>query len=168
MTFEEFDKKIKEIAQSADSFLDRVAADEVESAALRFVDDNFVNQSWEGKKWEETANGKTMLVATGALKRGFVAERSHHQIKIVNSMPYAKTHNEGSHEIVTVKAHSRGVYTGKRSKRKRTGRVSVKSHKRKMNIKERQFAPYPGSESPTLNAEVQKIISNNIEKLWKL
>lgn len=166
MTFEEFDKMIQDAAKEYSTYLDRTAALEIESAALRFVDDNFRNRSWEGMPWESSGEGKTILVTTGALKRGFRTERSAGQIRVWNDRPYAKVHNEGFNEVVKVKAHKRGVYSGeKKSKRKIVSKYEVKAHSRKMSIKKRQFAPYQGSESPTFNATVETIITKHTNKL---
>ncbi|MCO5229594.1 MAG: hypothetical protein M9958_00420 [Chitinophagales bacterium] len=166
MTFEEFNKVLQEAARESSSFLDRSAAPEIEAAALRFVDDNFRNQAWEGVRWEKSGEGNTILVASGALKRGFTSERTPGQVKVINDMPYAKVHNEGFNETVQVKAHTRGQYSGKKSKRKITATHKVKAHSRKMNIKKRQFAPYQGNESDTLNHTVKIIIDHNIKKIF--
>lgn len=167
MTFEEFDKMIKEAARESSSFLDRDAAPLIEAAALRFVDDNFRKQGWEGTGWESSGEGKSILVNTGALKRGFTSERSAGQVKVINDMPYAKVHNEGFNETVTVKAHTRGVYEGERKSKKKKAVYKVKSHSRKMNIKKRQFAPFEGNESSTLNQTVDTIIDKSIKKLFE-
>lgn len=148
----------------------------VESAALRFVDDNFINQGWEGQAWEPSKG--TILVKSGALKRGFESFASPGQVRIINEVPYADAHNRGFEGEVDVPDHERGVYkkvgSGKFTKKgkerlvtKKTGSVHVRAHKMKIKLKKRQFAPTEDSPSPTLNKIVTTIISSEMLKIIK-
>lgn len=138
----------------------------MESAALRFVDDNFRNQSWEGQAWQ--ASDGTILVKSGTLRRGFDSAVSPGQVKITNAVPYAKPHNEGFEGDVTIPEHERAQYKSlKGGKKKKTGTGRVKSHKRKMKLPKRQYAPYEGHESPSLNKIVSTAIQTETLKILK-
>lgn len=138
---------------------------QIESAALRFVDDNFRNQSWEGQAWQES-NG-TILVKSGALRRDFTSEAGNGQVKITNRLPYAIVHNEGFNGTVSVPTHNRAVYVKSGRNKKRSGTIEVKGHKRHMRVPKRQFAPSDSSPSPTLNRIVKNVIQTATLKILR-
>lgn len=165
MTFEEFDARLKEAMKKTNAFIHEGIAPKVETEVLQFVDNNFRNQSWEGVAWEKTERGGTILVHTGALRRGFMSERTSGQIRVYNDMPYAKVHNEGFDGIQQVRAHTRAVYERKGKMAKIKGRYKVKAHSRHMKIKQRQFLPTNHSPSETLENKISNIIEESIKDL---
>lgn len=176
MDFKEFENTVVKMAEQVKASQKMVLPQLIESAALEFVDDNFRNQSWEGQAWEPSKG--TILVKSGALKRGFEGFSSPGQVRIINELPYAIVHNNGFTGEVDVPEHTRGIYTkvgsGKFTKKgkerlitKKTGSGKVRAHKKKMNIKRRQFAPTEGSQSPTLNKTVTTIISSEMLKIMQ-
>ncbi|MBA3899529.1 MAG: hypothetical protein H0X62_04835 [Bacteroidetes bacterium] len=108
MDFSEFNKELLKKAQKAKNAINQTLAMKLETEALRFVDDNFNNQAWEGIAWEKSGDG-TILVKSGDLRRGFYAEQKGSEIHIKNQIPYAKAHNEGFEGTVNVPAHKRAV-----------------------------------------------------------
>lgn len=165
MKFDEFVKQMAAWEKLLKSDLNGDLLLEIESAGLRFIDDNFRNQSWEGQAWP--ASEGTILVKSGALRRDFYTERHPGQVKFINRLPYADAHNRGFEGDVTVPAHQRAVFSRKGRLTKRTGTVEVKAYKRHMRLPKRQFAPYEGHESPTLNKTVNSIIQKRILKYMK-
>jgi phage gpG-like protein len=161
MNFDEFDKMLKakaaEIKRQQGALLTKLSAD-----GLRFVDDNFRNQSWEGKPWLGIARDGTILVHHGDLKRSFNDELKPNEVRIYSNVKYAAVHNEGFDGTQSVKAYKRGKYqrTG-RGKKKKTGTGDVKAFTRHMKIKQRQFAPTDTSPSPTLEKKVNETITTH-------
>lgn len=167
MDFSEFDKKLQAMARDAKSANGIPLSKEIEAAALRFVDDNFRSSSWEGVQWEKSSDDGTPLIQSGALKRSFNGESTPQQVRIYTNVPYARVHNEGYKGTESVKAHTRGVYTKKgRGKKVKSGVQQVRAFTRQMNIRQRQFAPYEGHESPTLNKEVEQIITDHVQNFF--
>ncbi len=138
---------------------------QVESVGLRFVDDNFRNQSYEGDSWKESDG--TILVKSGALRRGFESDARNGEVKFTNDVKYAAIHNEGFEGEITVPAHTRSTFKKSGAKKKKMGKVAVRSFKRKMNLPKRQFAPTASNPSPTLNKNVQQVISTAINNILK-
>lgn len=161
MTFDQFIKHLQSIKPNA---LQDIVL-KLESAALRFVDDNFRNQGWEGQAWQESTG--TILVKSGDLRRDFSSEVSPGQVKITNRLPYAIIHNKGFDGEVSIPQHNRAIYVKSGRNTKRTGMITVKAHKRHMRVPKRQFAPYDGSPSPTLNRIVKNIVLTEFTKLLK-
>lgn len=148
--------------------------------ALRFIDDNFRNQSWEGQPWKKRKRGdrgRALLVQRGILRRGNRMQLQVGQARIFNDVPYAKAHNEGFRGTVSIGAHNRrrfGKYASSSLKTRKTsikkqyaGDSNVKGHSRKMNIPRRQFMPTASRPSPTLTREVQRQITLDIYKILK-
>lgn len=165
MDFSDFVNKLKNASQElADSFESDLPY-KVESAAMEFVDNNFANQGWEGKGWKESKG--TILVKSGRLRSGFRSDISKEQVRIYNDIPYAKIHNEGYSGIQYVKPHKRSRITGKKGKLTVQSRYNVKGFSRKMNMPQRQFAPYQGHESNTLNSKIDEVIATHVDEILK-
>jgi len=167
MTIAEFDKLLRENAAEIKA-REQELADAVEGDALRFIDDNFRNQGWEGIPWEDIQRDGTILVDTATLKRSFNGDSVPGEVRIYTNVPYAGVHNEGFEGDVTIKEHKRSKYkkTGK-GKKVKSATGNVKAHTRKMNIKQRQFAPTESSPSPTLEKEVSTTIENHFNDILK-
>lgn len=163
LTFDEFNENLARLAHEMAEEIDGDLAIEVESGALRFVDDNFTNQGWEGVPWKESTG--TILVKGGDLRSGFRGERSPGTIRIYNEVIYAKAHNEGFSGTVEIPKHTRMQKAGKKGVFKAGKMIDVKAHSRKMNLPQRQFAPYEGHESNTLNTTIEGIIDEKVTEL---
>ena len=148
---------------------------------LRFVDDNFRLQGWQGasfQPWKAIKRPGTILVKTGALRRSFNWQnRGNGEIYFYNNLPYAKAHNEGFKGAVNVRAHSRATYMktkvsslSTRKTKTVTTKVrerTVETFTRNMDLPRRQFAPFEGSESPVLNAAIIKQLAKDITNIFK-
>lgn len=163
MNWDKFAKELQAMVHKLDRSVQNDILLKIESAGLRFIDDNFRNQGWEGQAWKQSDG--TILVKTGALRRDFSAISGDKQVRFVNRLPYAAINNEGFDGQVNIPKHTRSIYAKAGRKMKKTGIVSVKAHKRHMKIHRRQFAPYPGSPSPTLNRLVKNIIQTELFKI---
>lgn len=140
----------------------------VSGEVLRFVDDNFRNQAWEGKPWHKIDRDGTILVDSGALRRSVNIDNSTPgDIRLYSNLEYAVVHNEGLEATVSVKEHTRSKYKLKKGKGKKVSSTTVKAHQRKMNVKQRQFAPTQGSESPTLDKSITTIIETHLKTILK-
>jgi phage gpG-like protein len=167
MNFDQFDQNMRDkaakVKAAQQSLLSKVSAD-----GLRFVDDNFRNQSWEGKPWKKIVRDGTILVSSGggALKRSFNDELSPGEVRIYSNVSYAQVHNEGFDGQVAIPAHKRSQYkkTG-RGKKKKTSTGMVKAHTRKMKIDQRQFAPTAASPSATLQQQVNQTIQTHFKDI---
>lgn len=176
MDFKKFEHTVIKMAQEVKEAQGMHLPQLIESAALEFVDDNFRSQSWEGQAWQPSTG--TILVKSGALRRGFESVVTPGQVKIINEIPYARAHNEGIDQEVDIPEHERGkyekvgsgVFTKKGKERlvtKRTGSGRVKAHTKHMKLPKRQYAPTEGSPSPTLNKTVITIINSEMLKILK-
>jgi phage gpG-like protein len=141
MTFEEFEANIRNVEQEVLADTNGELGRELETVALRWVDDNFRNQGYDGGQWD--ASTGTILVKSGQLRAGFVSEPGPLQVQVINAVPYAKVHNEGLSGTSAVRAHERSKFSKStpRGLRTRTGVQKVKAHSRKYSFKQRQFAP---------------------------
>jgi len=162
MDIEEFDKWVRKAAAEAKK-APQLLARKIESIALRFVDDNFQKQGWEGTPWRESEG--TILVKSGALRRGFEATSDHGEVKVTNAIPYAVRHNEGFDGTVSVKGHDRATLKGKGSRKVITGTHKVKAHSKKVKTHQRQFAPTESNPSPSLNTSVSTAIKSHVNDL---
>lgn len=124
-------------------------------------------------------NGRGILIKSGKLMRGIRPAPNHMLAKVINSVPYAKVHNEGFKGTVKVEAHERAIYKRSRegtgihsirSRRERmktvstrTGSAEVKAHTRKVNMPARPFM----KDSPVLDREISKHIDRELDKIWK-
>jgi phage gpG-like protein len=166
MDFNEFDKMLKEkvaaIQAGSVKLTQKIAAE-----ALRFIDDNFRNQSWEGKPWAAiTRADGTILVDTARLKRSFNSDEKPGEVRIYSNVPYAAVHNEGFEGQVSIPAHKRSRYQKlKRGKKKKISTGEVRAHTRNMKIKQRQFAPTDSSPSPTLEKAINETIQDHFSEI---
>lgn len=110
--------------------------------SVRFFNDSFNKQAWDGAKWQKLKKprkGGTILVKTGRLKRSIkVQSASFKIIKVISNTPYSQIHNEGFKGVEKVKSHTRRIGVV-RKLGKAAGVTDVASHTRKMNMPKRQF-----------------------------
>lgn len=150
---------------------------------LRFIDGNFRAQGWQGQSfvpWKKNARNGTILVKSGALRRGInYTGAGPGAVRFYNNVKYAGIHNRGGtiNKDVRVKAHKRRILSneevsapGARKEKwvkMKTGTANVKSHIRKMNftMPQRQFAPYEGSESPILNKSITRELEREVTNI---
>lgn len=160
MDSKDFNKKFQKLLPEITKAISKKIPLLIESAALRFVDDNFRNQGYEGEKWKESDG--TILVKSGALRRGFESDVGTDQVRFTNDVKYASVHNEGFDGEVSVPEHFRNSFKKKGAKKTKTGKVKVKAYKKHMKIPQRQFAPTADKPSPTLNKIIDKVIDDEI------
>lgn len=167
MTPQEFEAQMQKNAEEVKKQMQQLPA-LLAADALRFVDDNFRNQSWEGKPWKAIVRNGTILVETARLKNSFNYETAPGEARIYTNVPYAAVHNEGFQGSVSIPAHKRSQYakTGK-GKKKKTSTGMVKAHSRKMNIAQRQFAPTSSSPSLTLQKQLNQTIETHFNDILK-
>lgn len=150
--------------------------------ALRFIDDNFRSQSWEGTAWKprrrrEKGATRAILVKRGLLRRSFRMQAIGAAVRVYTDTKYAKVHNEGFYGSVTVSSHTRRQYgkfkaSSVATRRNRTiktesGSGIVKEHTRQMRIPRRQFMPTATRPSPTLLNDIKRQVTLDIYKLFK-
>jgi len=148
---------------------------------LRFVDDNFRMQGWQGatfKPWKANKQGTQILVRKGDLRRGFnYLNRGNGEVYFYNNIIYADIHNRGG--IISRAARSETFVrnrhtTGPKSKYfggmgafdKGTvpGQgLTFKAHT--ITMVQRQFTPLPGQESPVLNGAIMKYLEKDISNI---
>jgi phage gpG-like protein len=147
-----------------------------------FVRQGYVNANGIFIPWKKRStkkgkrdSGRGILIKSGRLKRSIRAAALPGIARVVTDVPYAKAHNEGVTETVSVKAHQRNRYkkvktkiktkSGKernRTDKQKTGSGTVKSHSRKMNLPARPFMVH----NAALDRMVGKIIDDAITKIW--
>ncbi|WP_198659605.1 hypothetical protein [Nubsella zeaxanthinifaciens] len=172
----------RNIQRQLSTYLTDRAQGMIINKTLRFVDGNFRAQGWQDssfKKWRGIERKGTILVKTGALRRSWNYQyATGGGVRFYNNVPYAKAHNEGFTGTVQVKAHTRNKYgksqvfsltdfnrNGTRKVRTVTNKVGsnqVKAHTRRVHIVQRQFAPYAGHESQTLNNSIIRELNREI------
>lgn len=155
---------------------------------LRFIDGNFRAGGWQGStfnKWRPNVKGTTTLIKTGRLRRSFnYSGAGVGAVRFYSNADYAYAHNRGFRGTVNIKAHTRSklqvskvtainefTASGRRKTRSVTNKIGesqVKAHTRKVNIIQRQFAPYEGSESQTLNKSIERELITEIKKILTL
>lgn len=156
---------------------------EAGQAALRFIDDNFRKQAWEGIAWKRRRGkgkrnaGRALLIDRGILRRGNKAKYGPGQAMVYNYVKYAAVNNNGFNGTVSVPAHNRRLYGKFRvssvktqkatTKRLERGTVLVKEHSRKMRIPRRQFMPTLQRPSPTLNKIIDRKVNLAMYKILK-
>ena len=166
MNFSQFNKRLQDMATHGKDVTGVHLSQKVAATALRFIDDNFRSSSWEGKPWEQSSEDGTPLIHTGALRRSFNQDSTPHQVRIYTNVKYARVHNEGFSGIENVSAHTRGIYKKQpRGRKQRTGSIQVRSFTRQQHIKQRQFAPYEGHESPTLAKLIEHTITEHAKTI---
>lgn len=152
---------------------------------LRFIDDNFRMQGWQGasfQPWAPIKRKGTILVKTGALRRSTnYSNAGAGIVRFYNNLPYAAAHNNGFNGTVNVSSHKRATYlrskvfsieqknrNGKHKQSTVTNKVGeheVSAHVRKSVIIQRQFAPTEASPSPVLEAAITKELTQDIYKI---
>lgn len=134
---------------------------------------------WKERKQKKGNKGRGLLIKSGRLRRGIRPYPTYESARVINDVPYAKALNEGFKGTVRVKSHNRrrlgtlrhgtGVFNVRTRKEKfKTSKtvksiISVKSHKRKMNLVAR---PFMISGKPLLN-NIDKHITTQLDKLWQ-
>ena len=146
--------------------------------ALRFINGNFRAQGYQGatfNKWKSIQRKGTILVHKGHLRRGFRAEvKGMGVVAITNNVPYANIHNRGFSGTVRVGPFKRRItgraarYSVKTRKRLKDakynkGFATVQAHTRKVNIKQRQFAPITANDSPVLTNAIRREIIKQLQ-----
>lgn len=134
-----------------------IANEMVNFSKERFREQNWRDTSalpWKKRKSKKNSS-RAILRKSGRLARSIRPIVKGDMAGIGSDVPYAKAHNEGVFETVTVKAHTRNKYsksktgTGSYSKTGKermktitsvTGVGNVKTHSRKMKLPRRQFA----------------------------
>lgn len=185
MNSSEFGKLGAAKAATLSNYINVASSVVVSRETLRFVDDNFRMQGWQGasfQPWAPIKRKGTILVLTGKLRRGFnSANQGNGVTRFWNNMQYGVVHNQGFQGTVNVSAHKRSTYIkAKASSRSqlnskgqpkikailnKTGEHNVNGYTRHMNVIQRQFAPYEGSESPVLNDAIIKAITKDIQNI---
>ena len=145
---------------------------------LRYVERNFRNESYQGKSWKPRkrgssrgssaqSQGKPLLEQTGKLKKSFkVREASWRVIRVGSDrqvkggINLAALHNEGVNESATVRSYTR---------RSRDGSVRVRSHRRQINIPQRQFMPRPGKDAlpKELWQDIEQYLDSELDQVFK-
>ncbi|TDX86192.1 hypothetical protein [Epilithonimonas xixisoli] len=182
---EDFSKEVQKKANELKAYAENQFPRKAGNIALRFVNGNFRAQGFQGssfKKWKSTKRGGTILVKSGKLRAGTYYTTQPGQATVKNHLPYAKAHNEGFSGTVTVKTHTRNKYskakvgtgkftkTGKERQKTMTmksGQSTVKSHSRKVNLAQRQFAPTASNPSPVMNKAIIREVANDINLIMK-
>ena len=186
----DFSNNIKQVEKDIQKYVMTGFAPMAAQKGLRFIDDNFKNQSWAGLPniaWKKRKGGKdagrALLIKKGVLRRSFQAQTAPGQVRIFTPVPYAPAHNEGFRETVSVKAHTRkkirnakvqmiNEFTKSGKHKTKTiqvheGDSNVKAHSRQMNIPRRQFMPTTARPSSVLNDAVIKQVRNDMYKILK-
>jgi phage gpG-like protein len=145
---------------------------------LRFIDDNFRLQGWQGagfQKWQKTKRGGTILVKTGALRRGFNYEiRGNGDVYFYNNIIYASIHNVGGN--ITRFQHSETFVRNRVTSGKRKGRFTGGTTPGKgfilgeyaIKMPCRQFAPTEDSPSPVLEKAIIGFLEKDIKAILTL
>ena len=145
---------------------------------LRFIDDNFRMQGWQGvtfQPWEPNKKGTQILVRKGDLRRGFnYVNGGNGNVEFYNNIIYAGIHNTGG--IIVKQARSetfvRNRYTdGKNKGLFKKGTTQGEGFTYKPNLivmPQRQFAPIEGQESPVLNHAIMKYLEPDIKNILNL
>jgi len=144
---------------------------------LRYVERNFARESYQGKSWKprkrvrgsssSRSQGKPLLEQTGKLKKSFKVREASWRIIRVGSdrqvkggVNLAALHNEGVNETATIHSYTR---------RSRDGSVRVRSHRRQMNIPQRQFMPRPGKDAlpKELWQDIEQYLDSELDQVFK-
>ena len=186
MTPQEFENKLQITAKEIQNYANNRYPSMAGNVALRFVNGNFRAGGFQGQsfeRWQKSKKNKgTTLVDKAHLRAATYYTTQPGQTTLKNNMPYAKVHNEGLKETVTVKAHTRNKYsqtkvgTGKFTKKgkertktltAKSGENKVKAHSRKANFPKRQFMPTHENDSPVLNNAITREVAKDIKQLMQ-
>ena len=183
MTPEEFSKRLHSKAKEVIAYSSNKFPAMAGNIALRFIDGNFRAQGFQGssfQKWKKSKSKGTTLVKTGKLRSATHYTTQIGQVTIKNSMPYAKAHNEGLDEQVSVKAHTRNSYkktkagTGKFTKKgkerqktisTKSSQSQVRAHTRNIKLPARPFIPTSSNPSPVLNKAITREMTKDLIKI---
>jgi phage gpG-like protein len=141
---------------------------------LRFIDDNFRMQGWQGpsfQPWKPNKRGSQILIRSGALHRGFAYHRQDDGVLFYNNIPYGRVHNEGL--TINRPAHSETFVRNRHTSGKRQGlfkKGTTLGHgftfgAYQIQMPQRQFAPTAESESPVFNSAIMKYLENDIKNI---
>jgi phage gpG-like protein len=139
----------------------------VSGIAEKDFKDNFTRQGVRGKsgniiKWKKRKNesekrkGRAILIKSGRLRRGNKKRPDATHARVINDVPYAEAHNEGSKETVNVKAFTRRSKLSKKPS-------EVKAHSCKNNLDAR---PFMVTTEPLLD-EINKQTGNDVDEIFK-
>lgn len=185
MSPEQAEALIQRKAREVQNYVENVAPNKQAKMILRFINGNFRAQGFQGtyfKKWKPNKKGTRILIKSGRLRAATTATVSGGQVTVRNSMPYADIHNEGFKGKISIQAHTRNKYsktkvgTGKLTKtgkeRRKTvsfksGEMSVKAHKRRINMPRRQFMPTAKRPSKTFENSIIKMTDKDIQRIMK-
>lgn len=174
--------KLKGMEAAVRNYASTVYPNMAGKKALRFIDDNFRKEAWEGYAWKKRAKAdrgsrRALLILHGTLRRGNRSQAMPGGVRIYNDVVYARVHNEGFRGTVNVSAHNRRLFRKYATssvkthrtalKKQHAGDAQVKAHTMKMNIPRRQFMPTAARPSPTLNREIQRQVTLDIYKILK-
>lgn len=145
--------------------------------AVNWTKQNFRRQGWPGQGFQawpaRKANarrnaGRGILINTGRLSRSpRIISNGKLQGSFGTDVPYAKAHNDGVNQVVTVKSHRRAklgtITRGMSRQRGITGFAQVKSHQRHMRLPQRKFI----GASPVLTSILTKKAVVHIGRILK-
>jgi phage gpG-like protein len=181
MSISDFDLGFDEVVKKWGDLV-RQLPNRVSNLAANDFKDNFKRQGYRStglgiNKWKKRAKVKNkrdasraILVKSGRLRRGIQPSPQPGVARVINKVPYANAHNEGSKETVKVKAHKRHKWKTEKVKvngrnkklKQRTAVIKVKSHSRKMNLPPRRFMvttqPLLKEINAYISAEITKIL----------
>jgi phage gpG-like protein len=173
--FTELQAKFNRIMQTIPAQLGTVM---VNFSKQRFREQNWIDATaspWASRKAGARRNrGRALLIDSGRLRRSIrIITANRTQVTIGTDVPYAEAHNEGSNEVVSVRAFRRAkmqkqkLYSIKTHKahlgKVNVGSSDVKAHTRKMNMPQRRFI----GESVQLNNQIRRHIETELNKLFK-
>jgi phage gpG-like protein len=122
-----------------------------------FTRQGYRNDSGGVTKWKprhqpepKRRQGRALLIKSGRLRRGFKKRPDANTARVINDVPYAAAHNEGSKETVKVAQHVRRSVRSKKV-------AIVKAHMRKNNIPAR---PIMITTKPLLDDIDAKVLSD--------
>src|SRR5579875_896124 len=122
MNANQFGKLSSAKLATLDNYLNKEAALMVVRETLRFVDDNFRLQGWQGvtfRPWQPNKKGTRILVKSGALRRGMNYQVQGDTVRFYNNIVYADIHNRGG--VVSRAPRSETFVRNRYEKGKRKG-----------------------------------------------
>ena len=157
MTFDDLAKKLGKLPEEIQADATKLAAETARTYAV----DTFRRKAFDGQAWKPTNKRRgSTLVDSGNLRNSVRVVEVRTDYAVIGAgnshVRYARVHNEGFNDIVSVRAHSR--------KNKKTGKVyKVNTFKRHMRIIQRQFM----GDSRELNAMIVNRVILLIQKKYK-
>ena len=147
--------------------------DQLGVTALKFIDDNFrlqgfqgaTFQPWAPRKSKDKGKSRKILIQTSTLRRSFVQHNGADHVTISTDVPYAQIHNEGgtitrqSRNVILSHAERKGRRMfAKAGKGKNPTQVKATIGAHTINMPKRQFI----GNSPVLTNNAQQVIINLI------